>query len=210
MRSTIGRIGLSFCLKNTWSRKHPSPADHRLVRACRQDGRTLLEMIIVVAVIGLLAAIAIPSLSPTLEHRLALAASEVADVLRFAREEARLTGSIHGVSIDLPNNLIKVFRLDQASSPNLRIYDVYHPVSKQLYVVNIDSAPYSGVGIKAYGGQTIGSCTEPGDIAFGADGVVRCALPVTTRINNATVEITANQVLRTVRIDSYSGRVTVE
>lgn len=183
---------------------------HGLAPVSRQDGRTLLEMLIVVAIIGLVAATAVSSSSSTHLHRLMLAGSEVADAFRFAREEARRTGIVHGVSTDVPNNLIRVFRLDQGPNPNLKVYDVYQPITKQLYAVNIDGTPYAGVVLNGYGGQMVGSCSDPGNIAFDAGGVVRCVQPIATRINNASVELTAGQLVRTVVIDSYSGRVTVQ
>ena len=175
-----------------------------------QQGRTLLEMLIVVAIIGIAAAVAVPSTSPTHQHRLGLAGSQVADAFRFAREEARRTGVVHGVSTDVSNNNVRVFRLDEGPNPNLKVYDVRHPVTKQLYAVQIGASPYAGVGLDSYGGQMVGTCNDPGNIAFDSNGVVRCVEPTTTRIDSATVNLAAGQLLLTVAIDSYTGRVSVQ
>jgi len=175
-----------------------------------QQGRTLLEMIIVVAIIAFAATVAVPSTSSTHLHRLDLAGSDVADAFRFAREEARRTGFVHGVSADVSNELVRVFRLDEGPNPNLKIYDVRHPVTKQIYRVQIGASPYAGVKLDSYGGQMVGTCNDPGNIAFDSNGVVRCADPTTTRIDSATVSLAAGQLLMTVAIDSHTGRVSVQ
>ena len=75
----------------------------RARKVLAQDGHTLLEMIIVVALLAVIAAIAMPSATPAHHQKLDLAASEVADAFRFAREESRRTSVIHGVAADLSN-----------------------------------------------------------------------------------------------------------
>ena len=179
-------------------------------RLSAQQGRTLLEMIIVVAIIAMAAAVVVPSATSTHLRRLDLAGSEVADAFRFAREEARRTGVVHGVSTDVPNNLIRVFRLDEGPNPNLKVFDVRNPVAKQLYAIQIGASPYAGVGLDSYGGQMVGTCNDPGNIAFDSNGVVRCVEPTTTRIDNAYVQLAAGQLTLTVAIDSYTGRVSVQ
>lgn len=179
-------------------------------RHSAQQGRTLLEILIVVGILAMAAAAAVPSTSPTHQHKLGLAGSEVADAFRFAREEARRTGVVHGVSTDISKNFVGVFRLDEGPNPNLKIYDVRHPVTKQLYAIQIGASPYAGVELDSFGGQMVGMCSDPGNIAFDSNGVVRCVEPTTTRIDNATVNLAAGRLLLTVAIDSYTGRVSVQ
>ncbi len=105
----------------------------RAIAATRHNGYTLVEMLIVVALLAMIAAIAVPSVTPAEHQRLGLAASAVADAFRFAREESRRTGVVHGVTADLSNNQIRVFRLDEGPNPNDKVFDVRHPISTQLY-----------------------------------------------------------------------------
>jgi len=175
-----------------------------------QIGYTLVEMMIVVALLAAVAAIAVPSDSSTRHQTLALAASQVADALRFAREESRRTGTTHGVSIDEAANQVSVFRLDEASNPNAMVFDVYQPVSKQIYSVKLGESPYRGVVVSAVGGQLTGACAYPADLSFDAFGVVRCIEPVATRIRDASIELTLGSLKQTVAIDSYTGRVSVQ
>ena len=159
------------------------------MRARQENGYTLLEMMIVVALLAMIAAIAVPSVTPDQHQKIGLAASAVADAFRFARVESRRTGIIHGVSTDLSNDQLRVFRLDEAPNPNLKVFDVYQPVSKQPYTIQLDASPYSGATLNAVGGQMVGVCNDPGNIAFDSSGVVRCVEPVASRIRDASVEI---------------------
>lgn len=175
-----------------------------------QHGRTLLEMTIVVTLISLVAAVAVPSGSSLHLHRLNLSTSELAGAFRFSRDEARRTGVPHGVSLDVSANVVRVFRLDEAPDPNVRIFDIYHPVTKLIYAVQLDAPPFVGVSLKGVGGQLIGACGDPDQIAFDAHGVVRCSEPSTTRINNASVELTIGELSQSLTIDGYTGRVLVQ
>ncbi len=186
-----------------------TPTSHAAPRVEIQHGYTLLEMVIVVAIIGLVAALTVPSAAPANQRKLDLAGSEVADAFRFAREEARRTGVMHGVATDMPNDLLRVFRLDEGPDPNLKVFDVYHPVTKQLYAIQISGPPYSGVTLSGNDGLMVGTCNDPGNYAFDSDGVVRCVEPTATRIKNAEVELTAGQLTQSVEIDSYTGRLSI-
>ncbi len=167
-------------------------------------------MLTVVAIVAMAVAVAAPSTSTTKHYRLELAASQVADAFRFAREEARRTGVVHGVSTNVSNNTVRVFRLDEGPDPNLKVYDVRHPVSKQLYTIELGASPYGGVELDSYGGQMVGTCNDTGNIAFDSGGVVRCVEPTTTRIDAATVTLSTDGLLTTLAIDNYTGRVSVQ
>ncbi|RYG38700.1 MAG: prepilin-type N-terminal cleavage/methylation domain-containing protein [Burkholderiales bacterium] len=64
-------------------------------------GVTLVELLITVAVLGVLLAVAVPSLSDLLERRrIGAAANEISDVLHFARAEANSNRG-QGVTIEI-------------------------------------------------------------------------------------------------------------
>ena len=180
------------------------------MKAMMQRGFTFLELLVVIAIVGLIAMVAMPSSTSGDAARLDLATAEVADAVRFAREESRHTGFIHGVSIDLANNRVRVFRLDEAPDPNLKVFDVYQPISKQLYTIQLGASPYGGVQLNELGGDMLGPCTDPGNIAFDSGGVVRCVEPVATRITEAVIELELGGLGLTISIDDYTGRVSIE
>lgn len=188
------------------SRRTAARSSHRF----RLDGYTLLEMMIVVGLLAIVAAIAVPSITTAEHHKLALAGSEVADAIRFAREESRRTGVIHGVSADVSTDQVRVFRLDEGPNPNLKIFDVYQPVSKQLYSVDLGQGSHRGITLDAVNGQMVGACNDPGNIAFDSSGVVRCTEPTATRMVDANIDLALDGLLLKVMIDSFSGRVSVQ
>ncbi len=176
----------------------------------RQRGHSLAELIVVVAVIGVIAAAAMPSSAPAYDKELTLAGSEVADAFRFAREEAQRTGSIHGVTIDAANNYLRVFRLNEVPDPNVKVFDVHHPLTKQFYTVQYGVSFYRGIELSAIGGQFSETCDDQTSLAFDPEGVIRCIEPVAARINNAHIKIIAGQRALTVAIEQFTGRVTVQ
>lgn len=182
----------------------------RSLAIAQQRGYTFLEMLVVIVLIGIFAAIAVPSVTAVDNEKLALAGSNIADAVRFSREESRRTNIVHGVAVDMANNRLRVFRLDETPNPNLKIFDVYQPISKQLYTVQLDAPPYSSVEISAVGGQMVGTCDDTGNIAFDPSGVVRCVQPLATRIADANIELTLSSLTLDIGIDSYTGRVSIQ
>jgi type II secretion system protein H len=71
------------------------------VSAFRASGFTLIEMMAVVAIIGMIFALGIPRLSSSRWRALGQAAESIAASLEFARQRAVMTGVPHRVLIDL-------------------------------------------------------------------------------------------------------------
>lgn len=175
-----------------------------------QRGYTFIEMVMVVALVAIFAVIAVPSMTSANHEKLKLAGSNIADAVRFAREESRRTHIIYGVAVDTANNQLRVFQLDETPDPNLKVFDVYQPISKHLYTVQLNAPPYSGVEISSLTGQMVGTCDETGNIAFDAMGVVRCIDPLNTRMTDAKITLSLGGLTLDVLVDSYTGRVLVQ
>ena len=176
----------------------------------KERGYTLVELLISVTLLALIAVVAIPDPRPAGQERLTLAASLAADAFRFARDEATRTGDIYGVYADIPNNRIDVFRLDQAPDPDVAVFDVRHPVSKQLYRVQLGSGPVRGVLIQSRNGTPTAACNDTSLVGIDPSGATICVDPVTTRIENVSLTLAHDGTAASVAVDSYTARTTVQ
>ena len=84
-------------------------------------GFTLVELLIVVFVLGIAAMIALPNFQDERRLRLDAVANEVADALRFARNESMRTGTSHGVRVTDTSGPVRVFELDAAGERRVAI-----------------------------------------------------------------------------------------
>jgi len=175
-----------------------------------QRGYTLLELVIVVSVLALIAAIAVPEPSASPDKRLELAAEAFAAAMRFARSESLRTGEPHGFRQQSSAKRIRVFRLDDDTSPATIIYDVYHPVDKQLYDIQLDVEPHASADSLNRTATFRSSCNQEGNLYFDENGAPWCVDPGTALVTRFEVEMMSGVTSLTVRLDPITGRVTVQ
>lgn len=175
----------------------------------KQQGLTLLEMTIVITIITLSAAVALPQLSTTDTYPLDTAARELAEAIRFTRAESIRTGIPHGIYISSFTDTAKVYS-NPSGTPT---YDVYHPVDKKLYTLNFktDAATthvyllsysiyYTGVfGLRPYIGFS--SHGIPKYYEFGSDHMLN---------GDATITLSYASHTRNVLVSPMTGRVTIQ
>lgn len=107
----------------------------------RAAGVTLPELLIVVTLIAIVGTIAVPSLNSLESVRVTSATAELSAALRYARDEAIRTGSIHSVEFTNATHLAQVLKIPDFSAMAVNRPVVRHPNSRQLYSLDLDDDP---------------------------------------------------------------------
>jgi type II secretion system protein H len=180
------------------------------MRELRSHGVTLVELLVVITILGVVAVVAIPGLSSSDPQTLDLAAEEFANAMRFARSEAIRTGEPRGFRQKSSAKRIRVFRPDTGTAPWTLNYDVYHPVSKQLYDIKLDDHPFAAADTVSRNRVYRGTCDKPRNVHFDRNGIPRCTDPETVFLEQFEVILTLGAHTRVVTLHGITGRVTVQ
>ncbi len=165
-------------------------------------------MVLGILSIGML--VVVPSLDSADPYKLELAAKEFASAIRYARTESLRLENPHGVDLDTVQPSIRLFRASPGTNPPIPIYDVRHPITKQVYRLDPDALPgIAGVAVSSSPSWSA-ACTTPGLLGFDSDGRPRCGNPWATTLLTATVTLTYRSHTRNIVVDGETGRVTVQ
>lgn len=177
----------------------------------QERGYNLTEMMIVVALLGILGTAAIPSASPQSSFKVKAAASEIAAALNFARSEALRTGEFHGVNISTADSRIRVYKLNFATTPPAENYVVNHPLDKKLYDVSLTAVDASrGVAVSQSEFKFAGSASAESVTfnRYGAPVKVLSATSMAQLIADSKASVSLRGFSRQTRVDPETGRVT--
>lgn len=188
-----------------YSRTIPPGSNHGA-----QCGYSLLELTLVVLILGIMAAALVPSFFPANPEKLDLAAEIQAEAMRFARAEAMRRGVPMGFRQQNAQKRIRVYSLDTGTAPWTVVYDVYHPVSKKLWDVRLDDHPFAAADSVSAVKNFRGACNSAANVYFDKAGIARCADPETVPVESYVVTLTLGGETRTVSLDGFSGKVTVQ
>lgn len=176
----------------------------------RARGVSLVELSLVVAILGVIAIVVLPQLSATDPVKLDMAAEIQAEAMRYARSEAMRRGEPIGFRQQNAQKRMRMFSLDTGTSPWGVLYDVYHPIDKQLWDIKLDEHPFAAAETVATTKQFRGTCNTPSNVYFDALGIARCADPETVPLERYVVTLTLGGHSRSVSLDGPSGRVTIQ
>ena len=177
----------------------------------RCGGYTLLELVVVVSIVAVLAVVALPGTRPSSNEKLELAASRVAEAIRFARTEAIRTGNPVYVEINRNTDRLLVAQANLSGATVAAGATLRDPVDKKpLDIIFRTAAVTAGVDFTndpfdyAVGGR------QP-SVVFDARG-----LPFRKAGGNYQMMMAGDVVLtsagrqRTVHVDRTTGRVTIQ
>ena len=176
-----------------------------------ERGYTLVELVIVVSTIALIAAIAVPAATSTnSDKQLELIAEEFASAMRYARSESIRTGKPHGFRFLTNQYRIRVFSADTLAVPWTWVWDVYHPVDKQLYDYTFPAELTGAVTPVTHSPVYRGTCDRQGAVYFDENGTPWCLEPETVLLASYQLDIVTNTGQATVNLDGITGRVAVQ
>ena len=175
-----------------------------------QSGVSLLELTLVVAILSVLAMIVVPQFSSTDPTQLDLAAEIQAEAMRYARTEAMRRGEPIGFRQQNAQKRMRVYSLDTNTTPWTVVYDQYHPISKKLWDIKLDDHPFAAADSVSTAKDFRGTCNTAANIYFDANGIARCANPETVAVASYVITLTLEDYTRTVTLDGFSGKVTVQ
>ena len=173
-------------------------------------GFTLMEMLMVLALLAILARVMVPALAGTDDRRLQVAASEVREALRFARAEAMRRGQKVLVDAESSPGRVKVSQTACTSAGTPKV--VNDPRTKRTFDVDVAGGPFSsGVGVTP---NFLAAGTPWGGVIFDASGAAVDACQVTGMNSQGTPQAGSGVVLSvgakklTVSLAQPTGRVT--
>ncbi len=173
-------------------------------------GYSLLEITIVVFILGLIALAVTPDFSSTDPARLDAAAKQFASAMRFARSESIRSGTPYAFRQTTSDQRIRVARMDDTSSPWTLSYDVYHPVSKKLYEIDLNRQSETAQIALQRDVSFSAACNKTANMYFDKNGSPWCTDPEDIAMQQYTLTFSLGSLIRVISIDAITGRVTVQ
>lgn len=178
------------------------------------QGYTLLELMAVVTIVSVLAAVVLPGFRPADDDRLELAAARVAEALRFARTESIRTGEVHAVEILFDTEQLIVSETDMtkaspypAATPTDPASIRIHPITKQPFAVDFSQT----LGVDVLMAPFSYATGDQRAVLFNAQGMPFFKTAGTFYLlDEGLVQLELAGRQRNVRLAAMTGRVSIE
>ena len=182
------------------------------MKKSRSYGVTLVELLVVISILGVVALVAIPNFSSTTDtKKLELAATEVANAIRFSRSEAIRTGKAHGVHAETLAQRLRVYEVKEILGVPIPDYSVRHPIDKKLFHLLLDQdSSLLGMQLSSVTFNYVGFATPVELLSFDNTGLPKHNfLGAVYMLETATVVVSDGSQQKTVSVAPMTGRVTV-
>ncbi len=180
----------------------------------RCKGYSATELLVVVIIVGIIAAASVPRFSASDSYKLDLAATRVAEAIRFARSESMRTGRVHGITISQTTQRVRVREYDVSTDPVSPTVTARHPLSKQPYDFDFDEEPTT-LGVLITNTQDVFDYNGLGrrrTVLFDVNGVPMWMVasgPATYNLSLGAVALSMGAAQRNVGVAPYTGRVSI-
>lgn len=142
----------------------PSSASPTGRRSIKDGGFTLVELIAVISLLAVVAAVCVPSLASMGQTRAAAAARQLLHDLSYARESAQTTGLTHWVAFDVAGNRYSLAAETAGSPGHAGALAITDPATGNTYSQFLGSAEFVGVSLTSV---SFSSTSEVGFDAIG-------------------------------------------
>jgi prepilin-type N-terminal cleavage/methylation domain-containing protein len=183
----------------------------RMCAVCQtrqQRGFSLIEVLVVVLIVAVLTAIALPAFAPIEDKQIQRGIHQMIQAIEFARAETMRTNKPHGVTVRMTEQDARVYWLDTSGATPVKVYDIRNPISKSLYSIQYSSANLP-VAIESVFIQYHPARSIP-DIEYHSnEGINRINDNGTMRIfKNARIEFSLNDIIWELSISDVTGKIT--
>ena len=178
-------------------------------------GFTLLDTMVVVAIMATFAVIAFPSFTSSEKYNLDLAKNEVVASLRFARSEAMRTGDTYGVDVNRSTKQITVYKADLSAVPVGHDFIANHPINKNHYDYNLATdLNISSLRIANTNDPFLFTdSTRRGSLLFNHNGMpiwFESSTGSTHQLSSGSIELALGIHEEVITVQPFSGKVTIQ